>query len=108
MGTKYPRETPWGSVQHADKLADGIYSLSTASHGGIYLAPYRQLQIGKKSIWLDSAAFWEEDCDANEPIVFFADELAKAGTVEQKWIEYAKEYVSNALYFKRIKEEKAA
>ena len=105
---EYPKSTPWGAVQESKKLADGIYALSTASHGGIYLAPYRQKQIGKKSIWLNSAAFWEEDCDAHEPVAFFADDISASKTMKQESIDYAKEYVANAPYFKRIKEDKAA
>lgn len=93
-----------GAVQHAAKLAAGIYQLSTAGHGGIYLEPYRQIQIGKKSIWLDSAAYWEEDCDACEPIAFFAAEIEKSGTVEKKWIDYAINRVNNDDYYKRNQE----
>ena len=29
--------TPWGSSQHQRVLAEGITSVSTASHGGVHL-----------------------------------------------------------------------
>lgn len=69
---EYPMNTPWGAVQNAQKLAEGIYFLSTASHGGIYLSPDRRLEIGKRSKFLDSAEFWEEDCDWAVPVSFFS------------------------------------
>ncbi len=31
----YPRSSPWGAVQEYEKLIDGVFSVSTASHGGI-------------------------------------------------------------------------
>lgn len=30
-----PGYSPWGEIQHCDMLTPGIYSVSTASHGGI-------------------------------------------------------------------------
>ena len=32
-----PKHTPWGRTEHAQELAPGIWSVSTASHGGFYL-----------------------------------------------------------------------
>lgn len=30
-----PGYSPWGEIQHCDMLTPGIYSVSTAGHGGI-------------------------------------------------------------------------
>ena len=31
--------TPWGRVQETQTIAPGVFFLSTASHGGIFLSP---------------------------------------------------------------------
>ena len=40
--TARPASSPWGSIQQADRLAAGIWSVMTASHGGILLSDERQ------------------------------------------------------------------
>ncbi len=38
----YPRiATPWGAIQHYHRIADGVISVSTAGHGGIWLSDER-------------------------------------------------------------------
>ena len=70
-----PRHTPWGAVQQQEKLCEGLYFLSTASHGGIWVAPELRDRVPKCNNFLKSRAFWEEDCDWAIPFVVFADEI---------------------------------
>jgi hypothetical protein len=58
--------SPWGSVQTQKTLAEGIVSVTTASHGGILLSDKRVAEFRKKfpkaQLWAGEGAF-EEDCD---------------------------------------------
>ena len=38
---KQPVESPWGASDHVTEIAPGIISVSTPSHGGIWLSPER-------------------------------------------------------------------
>ncbi|GAA1938195.1 hypothetical protein GCM10009689_18570 [Brevibacterium antiquum] len=62
----YAREgsqSPWGKIQHADQIATGIASVSTASHGGMKLSPERNLKIPRefrqaRERWYEEDAEW--------------------------------------------------
>lgn len=56
-------QSPWGKVQHADQIATGIASVSTASHGGMKLSPERNLKIPRelrqaRDRWYEEDAQW--------------------------------------------------
>ena len=54
-------QTPWGAAQTRKELAPGIIEVSTASHGGILLAPELNAQV---PAYMRSADGWyEEDAD---------------------------------------------
>ena len=72
---RLPENTPWGPIQHKEKLADGIYDIETAGHGGIWIAPGLRHHIPKCKNFLDSTAWWEEDCDWSIPFYVFADRI---------------------------------
>lgn len=64
-----PGYSPWGEIQHCDMLTPGIYSVSTAGHGGIMA----RMDVARKTlskVALDCAYFecgwycFEEDCAA--------------------------------------------
>jgi hypothetical protein len=61
-------ETPWGRPDSVTKLAEGIYAVSTPSHGGIYLDEKAnalmpmQWQLGTFR-QLGCHGWYEEDCD---------------------------------------------
>jgi hypothetical protein len=57
--------TPWGRAQHVYKLGEGIYSASTASHGGMHLAPEINLRIPPCA--RAQNGWYEEDCQAAIP-----------------------------------------
>ena len=57
MGT----QTIWGEADYAKKIARGIMSYSTPSHGGIHLSPSRQSEM-PDALRIESG-WYEEDCD---------------------------------------------
>lgn len=76
-----PDSTPWGHADVKERLAPGIWSVSTPGHGGIWInqsrrhsmpAPYHSFT----SVYGDiSLGFYEEDCDWVVPVLAFAAEL---------------------------------
>jgi hypothetical protein len=80
--------SPWGQIENIELLADGIYRVETASHGGIYLSPARREQMAAiaphfmRAVELNSyapkPAWWEEDCEAALVLIAFWDELPAA------------------------------
>lgn len=67
--SKRPGYSPWGPIQSEHKLCVGVYTVSTASHGGIMVADDVAETIFSKAA-LDCAFRYnwfycfEEDCDA--------------------------------------------
>jgi len=77
---KAPRNTIWGRVQHQEKLCDGVYFLSTASHGGVWvhgsLVDQIPLEMREMSFCQNGMEGWfEEDCDWCIPYVVFEDRI---------------------------------
>ena len=60
--TGQPRSSPWGSIQHAQQIAPGIWSVSTAGHGGIKLSAARNRAMPADMRL--HGGWYEEDCDA--------------------------------------------
>ena len=62
-----PRSSPWGEIQRCEKLIEGVFLVSTASHGGVmvhknasgFLSPEAQ----KIAINEQNYLCFEEDCD---------------------------------------------
>ena len=81
--------TIWGTTQHQQKLADGVYIVDTARHGGIIVAQevadkYISEKV-KNVVKPDLSYGWyhfEEDCDW----AAFANE--NQSIIPKKWIEY--------------------
>lgn len=72
--------TPWGESQTMDKIIDGMYIVTTAGHGGIYL--YKSLERKVLAMFptivnndFYHRQFWEEDCMWCFPYIAFSDEL---------------------------------
>ena len=73
-------DSPWGRIQDAAQLDTGIWRVSTARHGGIWLDQERRSQLPtsmKKTNFLKSSTWWEEDCDAVKVINFFGIDLSE-------------------------------
>lgn len=70
------RGTPWGAVQSAYQWADGLYILSTASHGGLWLSPDRVSELRSLFPEFTPCAGWpwlEEDCDLSLAMLAWPD-----------------------------------
>ena len=64
-----PEYSPWGEVQHQKELCSGVFSVSTASHGGIMVhrsvAKAVLSPAARKHCFRDGSYYcFEEDCDA--------------------------------------------
>lgn len=69
-----PRSSPWDEVQSCTTIAEGIYSVSTAGHGGIMI----RTNLAEKILSGEALAnrtdlygayyCYEEDCDASIPL----------------------------------------
>ena len=61
--------TPWGEAYHVEEIADGIHSVTTASHGGLRLseAAQKRLPADVLSAFMHGPGWAEEDCEV--PIV---------------------------------------
>lgn len=64
-----PEYSPWGEVQRQEKLCSGVFSVSTASHGGIMVhgsvAKAVLSPAARKHCFRDGSYYcFEEDCDA--------------------------------------------
>jgi len=62
-----PYSSPWGEVQHSEKLIDGVFLVSTASHGGVMVRKnaFDFLSSEARKIALNERNYlcFEEDCD---------------------------------------------
>ena len=57
--------TPWGKINHYHKIDDGIYSVSTPGHGGIWLSDEHIEKLPKRyKSFTGTNRFHEEDEDA--------------------------------------------
>jgi hypothetical protein len=72
MKTSY-KTSPWGTVQDTTVLAEGICSVTTASHGGIKLSAARQALMPED--WRCDGGWYEEDCDWCLPFVIFQADI---------------------------------
>ncbi len=70
-----PLHSPWGAVQHGEKLADGVFFVSTAGHGGIKLDRARNALI--PDVFRREGGWYEEDCDWAIPMYFLELKLEK-------------------------------
>lgn len=81
--------SPWGTVQDVEVIADGIVYVSTASHGGIWVAPELLHLLTDEmkdyaAYWSGSPQWFEEDCAAQCVVVSFPEYFG-AEQVERAW-----------------------
>lgn len=76
-GDRYAREapryggrSPWGKIQHVQRVADGVWIVSTPGHGGIKLCRALNRKMGRAAL---PGGWYEEDCAAALPIVAFPE-----------------------------------
>ena len=71
--------SPWGWIQTIETLKQGVYFVTTCSHGGVYLSPPVAEKVPQDMInknFLKSCSWWEEDCDAKK-IIEYLDMIDK-------------------------------
>lgn len=73
------QSSPWGTIQSATKLGEGVYQVNTAGHGGIVLEPQsaRNLlppHVLKLADKHRGNYCYEEDCAASL-VAFYAPQL---------------------------------
>lgn len=84
MNKKYsdstcPAFSPWGGCQVREQMAPGIWSVSTASHGGFNLSPERVNDFSLAFPGFEGYAglpWLEEDCDCCAAIVLWPAEFS--------------------------------
>lgn len=59
--TPEPKSSPYGAIQTARQIAPGLWSVSTASHGGIQVS--RQREAAMPGHLRLSRSWYEEDCE---------------------------------------------
>lgn len=59
--------TPWGSAQTVVELGDGIWMMTTASHGGIHVrgAAMKAIPTSVRETFINGPEWAEEDCEAS-------------------------------------------
>ena len=64
------KDSPWGPITFATRKDQGIWFVSTDSHGGFWLSPERREELPERlkgTSFLNEShgdEWWEEDCDA--------------------------------------------
>ena len=85
------KSSPWGRIQNAYTVADGIFLVSTAGHGGAKLDRKRNAQVPKP--WRSKGGWYEEDCDWAIVALTFPEEPYFAEVVgpdDQTRVDYAR------------------
>jgi hypothetical protein len=83
-----PTSSMWGGVQHAKEYGPGVWSVSTADHGGFILSPARNVVV-PECLRSDSGQY-EEDCDWSAvaftfPELFTQTDLEHAHNTLKHW-----------------------
>lgn len=95
-GEAEPKSSPWGQVQTALKIGPGLWTVSTASHGGIKVVTDEQWNripaaFREKA---EPGRWFEEDCAATIPLFFcevyegLKGEQVKPSLIEWYWPEW--------------------
>jgi hypothetical protein len=86
-----PQSSPWGKVQDKRELAPGIWSVSTAGHGGIKLS--RERNAGMPDYMRNEGGWYEEDCEWAKVAVFYPIAFQRVikieGRPDKTELEYA-------------------
>lgn len=69
--------TPWGKIQHSEKVATGVTIVDTASHGGYRISPsrYASMNPALKELGFKYGNYYyfEEDCDWCAVVIAFSE-----------------------------------
>lgn len=90
MRDEAPRYSPWGTVDHCERLCAGVFSVSTPSHGGIMADTATAMRVfsGKAlecGFREGSYVCFEEDCAAPVAIRELMDRGLYQAPVNEYW-----------------------
>jgi hypothetical protein len=90
LETEMPTRSPWGPVQSGERIAQGIWMVHTAGHGGIKLSRERNRLMPD---YMRSPGGWyEEDSQWSLTALVFAEEFKeKVNSNGRSWYDYALE-----------------
>jgi len=77
-----PKSSPWGAIQDKRELAPGIWTVSTASHGGIKLS--RERNAGMPDYMRNEGGWYEEDCEWAKAAVVYPIGFQRVIKIEGK------------------------
>ena len=85
-----PYYSPWGKVQHCEELTQKVFSVSTASHGGIMADARKARSIFsaealKCAFYEEGFYCFEEDCAAPVAILELMDKKLWMPPVNEYW-----------------------
>lgn len=63
-----PKRSPWGKVQSAELLQDGVWVVDTPGHGGVKCDRKANAKI--PAVFRKPGGWYEEDCDVAIPMLF--------------------------------------
>jgi len=69
------KTSPWGEIHHVTQIAEGIWTIDTASHGGIKVSDQRlaAMPVHLRGTTYSQGGCFEEDCDWAFVAVCFPD-----------------------------------
>lgn len=100
-----PAWSPWGKPDHAEEIFAGVWSVSTPSHGGLYVTDQRRKAMDQSLLSLGfnghtMSGWFEEDCDWCMVALAFPDEWTEwRGSADD--LEIAKKTLENWILPKR-------
>jgi len=65
--------SPWGQIEFAGLIAEGISHVSTPSHGGLLLSEENNVKVPEE--WRRQGGWYEEDCEWSIGFTFLRDEI---------------------------------
>jgi hypothetical protein len=83
-----PTHSPWGAVDYGERVCEGVFFVSTPSHGGFKLEAKHNVLI--PVAFRRQGGWYEEDCDAAiptffMPLLFKPDEVMSARQSLRNW-----------------------
>ena len=95
--------TPWGPPQDIEELAEGVWRVSTASHGGLKLSRERWYSKCPTAVRdaMFTPTFAEEDCEESivRTLLGLGDDRERAAAV--RTAEYFERYAPALPYLRR-------
>lgn len=111
-----PISSPWGKPDIIERLAEGIWSVATPSHGGIFvdLPQYEQMsELAKKCSYTGNQWF-EEDCSWAVVALTFKNAFslpqieAAHSIAALQYPEFYADYLKNDPDLKQLREDEAS